>query len=879
MCAGTLAAPALAQTPQPASPAPSVQETGAQTPPAPVIQCGQPVPPPRALPPAGSGPVLYTIAPCFLKQGGTSVVEPQTYLYYIQTRPSRPSAGVWVPWDEATEKSVLDDFRRLWATNFLDDLSIVVDDYRFENGVVGKLVTYHMEERQRIKIVDYVGTAKLEQTKIDEKLKEGGLQVRLDSFIDPSLVRRIEGVIRGMLAEKGYLDGRVSHEVKDVGGGPKVVHLTFHISEGPQYKISDIEFVGNQAIGDGRLARKMKTNKKRWFLSFITGRGTYLEDKFEEDAERVVEYYRDRGYIAARVDQPEVKTLEDATDGKTRYVQLRIPVREGNRYRVGEFDFEGNTVVKSEGLRPLFKVKPGDYYAEKHIRKGLEKAREVYGAGGYFEFTGYPDLRPRDMPNPDDPDAATAAAAGPPIVDVVMRMQEGKQYFVNRITFLGNNTTRDNVIRREMRLYENGVFNTEALKFSVKRLNQLGYFKNLEGDAIKVDKTAGADNKVDVTLKFEEQNRNQLTFGAGVSQYDGFFGQLSFQTANFMGRGETLTFAIQAGSRAKNYQIAFSEPFLFDRPITAGFDVFKRELRYINQFTQKSTGGNIVFGYPLADFTRGFLSYSYEGVTISDLNPLYNDPAFVQGNPFLADALLQGQGGKRRISKITPSFVHNTVDNPIFPTAGRRLTVSSDLAGLGGNVNFVKPRVEGVWYIQQNRRISIGLRGQFEYLKPYGTTKAIPIFERLVLGGEYSVRGFDLRSIGPRDPATALVIGGNKSLLFNFEYLISIAGPVRLVLFFDAGQVPDFVPQPPPNLDVTGVPSLNPTVALPDGYRKFTWDGFKTSTGAEIRFFMPVLNVPFRLIFAANPQRDGVLDNNLQPQKNFTFRFAVGSTF
>jgi len=216
------------------------------------------VPPPRALPPAGSGPVLYTIAPCFLKQGGTSVVEPQTYLYYIQTRPSRPSAGVWVPWDEATEKSVLDDFRRLWATNFLDDLSIVVDDYRFENGVVGKLVTYHMEERQRIKIVDYVGTAKLEQTKIDEKLKEGGLQVRLDSFIDPSLVRRIEGVIRGMLAEKGYLDGRVSHEVKDVGGGPKVVHLTFHISEGPQYKISDIEFVGNQAIGDGRLARKIK---------------------------------------------------------------------------------------------------------------------------------------------------------------------------------------------------------------------------------------------------------------------------------------------------------------------------------------------------------------------------------------------------------------------------------------------------------------------------------------------------------------------------------------------------------------------------------------------------------------------------------------------
>ena len=154
------------------------------------------------------------------------MVEPQTYLYYIQTRPSRPSAGTWVPWNDETEKSVLEDFKRLWATNFLDDLSIEVHDYPFSNGVVGKLVTYHMEERQRIKIVDYVGTKKLEQTKIDEKLKEKGMQVRLDSFIDPGLVRRIEGVVREMLAEKGYLDGRVTHTLKEVPGGPKLVNLT-----------------------------------------------------------------------------------------------------------------------------------------------------------------------------------------------------------------------------------------------------------------------------------------------------------------------------------------------------------------------------------------------------------------------------------------------------------------------------------------------------------------------------------------------------------------------------------------------------------------------------------------------------------------------------
>jgi outer membrane protein insertion porin family len=858
--------------------------------------CGQPLAIPRNLPPAGSPPVVFGIGVCFPRQGNASVIDPQTYLYYIQVRPSRPSENVWVPYDE---KAVLEDFRRLWNTNFLDDLWVEVDDYTFANGAVGKLVTYNMEERQRVKIVDYVGTKVLEQTKIDEKLKEKGLVIRLDSFIDPGLVNRVKGIIREMLSEKGYLDGQVTHEVKELAGGPKLVHLTFTIAEGPKYKIRDIEFIGNQAVGDGRLKRRMKENKEQWVLSFITGRGTYLADKFEEDAEKVVEYYRDRGYIGVRVGQPEIKVLEDSADGKTRYVQLRVPVTEGRRYRVGDFTFEGNTVVKAEALRPLFKLKTGDYYSEKAIRKGLEKARELYGSGGYFEFTGFPDLKPRDEAERDggaagDGPRPRAAAGGAPIVDVTMRMQEGKQYFVNRITFVGNTTTRDNVIRREIRLLEGGVFNTEALKFSIRRINQLGYFKNLEGDAIKVDKTPGSENEVDVTLKVEEQNRNQLTFGAGVSQFEGFFGQLAFQTSNFMGRGETLSLGLQAGSRSQNYQLAFTEPFLFDRPITGGFDIFKREIRYISQFTQASIGTNLVLGFPLADFTRMFLNYSYEDVTVKDLNPLYNDPAVIARNPFLADALLIGQGGKRTISKFVPSVVLNTVDNPIFPTTGRRYTGSIDIAGLGGNVNFLKPRLEGVWYLQQSRRTSLGLRAQIEYIRPYGGTTTIPIFERLFLGGEYSVRGYDIRSIGPRDLQAGLVVGGNKSLLFNAEYLISIAGPVRLVLFYDAGQVRDigesfawkedivelvFPPRP-----LLFDPFASTTISAPDapgptrvvsGQRS----AFKTSTGAEIRFFMPVLNVPFRLIFAMNPQRGGVLDNNLQPTKNFTFRFAVGSTF
>jgi outer membrane protein insertion porin family len=393
-----------------------------------------------------------------------------------------------------------------------------------------------------------------------------------------------------------------------------------------------------------------------------------------------------------------------------------------------------------------------------------------------------------------------------------------------------------------------------------------------------------------------------------------------------------------AGDRSQNYQLAFTEPFLFDRNITGGFDIYKRSLDFIGYYTQKSAGGNLMFGFPVADFSRMFVQYAYEKVKMANLNEAFIDPSCFQRqtgcslieslndlsqltetqreqlarNPFVYDSLLIGQGGSRTISKITPSFVHNTVDNPIFPNQGKRFTAAIDLALLGGNTRYYKPRVEAIFFKRHLPRTSFGFRAQAEYIEAVGSSQncdpttvgigtgrdrceqTLPIFERLFLGGEYSIRGFDIRSVGPTVPGSQVVLGGNKSLLFNAEYLISLASQVRLVLFYDAGQVRDVgqsfawkedltrlvFPPAPPIVDPLASSSLtdpNAPGVTTEVIGKTS--AFKTSTGIELRFFMPVLNVPFRLIYAWNPQREGVLDNNLRPQKETVFRFAVGTTF
>lgn len=771
---------------------------------------------------------------------GNQYLPRETILYYVSSKPGTVFS----------EERLREDFQRLWSAGFLEDLAIEAND--LANG--NKAVLLRIFERKRIQIVDFRGSKALSKTTIEDKLKEKEATIRLDSFYDPAAIRKAEDVIRDLLKEKGRTFGTVKHQARVVGGSGQ--QITFTIDDGPKTKIKWINFDNNGVFSDGRLRAEMKKLKQKgfWNLAWLSGAATYNEEKWNEAQENLRNHYLDHGYVTASVGEP-VITYEDGVAGLFRkrpikWMRLQIPVNEGERYKVGDVKFEGMKLFKPELVRPLFKVSEGEWYSEKRLKKGFDKLRDAYGAQGYFQYTGFTKRAPNKEKG---------------AVDLTLEIAEDKQYFTGKVNFVGNDSTRDKVIRREVYLTEGDVFNTELLKLSIRRINQLGYFKPIE-KAPELAPSQLGDDKIDVTMKVEEQNRNQFTFGGGVSGLEGKFLNASFQTSNFLGQGETFQLSAQTGRRTKNYQFAVTEPYLFDRPITAGIDIYSRRIIY-QSFAQQNVqgyqddrkGASFTTGFPLGRFSRVFLNYAYEIVKISESTLAEDDPLNFFGQQQVFDPFFLEDLGKRKESRLSPSLVYNTVDNPYTPRSGMKLSASSQFTGgpLGGTINYFRPDLEAVIYIPHTRKTALGIRAQYSWIKPFRETallnpqsgrSELPFYLRFYMGGEQQIRGYNIRAVGPRDSFTGALVGGDKMALFNAEYYFDVGGPLRALLFFDAG-----------NTFLTT--------------QKTTLRNAAISTGAEVRFIMPVLNVPFRLIYAINPNADGIIADKK------TFRFAVGTTF
>jgi outer membrane protein insertion porin family len=322
----------------------------------------EPCPEPVRLPPRESPPLLRCMQ-LVAHPVNETVVEGQTYDYYIKAPRTNSETNTWAPYDEDAIRA---DFWNLWRTGFLDNLWIEVLDEPYANGVMGKHVIFHIEERSRVQAIDYVGAdgtrTEVEVAKIEEALRTASIRISLDAFVDEAVIRRVKGLIRDIYAEKGYNDVTIESDLRALPAGPKQVHLTFTIDQGPKYKLREVLFEGNTAFSDGTLRSQMVENKPKAWWSFLTSGGTYIDTKIAEDAEAVNDFYRNKGYVRAIVGQPRVEIIADSPDGRTWWVRLRIPVDEGRRYLIGTLTVECNTALRTEFLRSQFKIDDGDFY-------------------------------------------------------------------------------------------------------------------------------------------------------------------------------------------------------------------------------------------------------------------------------------------------------------------------------------------------------------------------------------------------------------------------------------------------------------------------------------------------------------------------------------
>jgi outer membrane protein insertion porin family len=554
--------------------------------------------------------------------------------------------------------------------------------------------------------------------------------------------------------------------------------VTFVIKEGPKVKVGKISFEGNKRVKARVLKQAMKNSHpygipRSIILENLFAR-TYDATKLSEDAERVRYEYQTLGYYKAVVQDPKTQIHDKNSvawyfpfkvhHGKV--VDITVPVEEGERFRLKQITFTGNkTITNSAALRKQFRMKDGDIFNADLVRKGLEDMRKVYGALGYINFTSVPD---------------TTIDGANKLISMKIDIDEGKQFYVRRIEFQGNTTTRDKVIRRQLSIEEGNLYNSQLWELSLLRLNQLGYFEPLKPEQASEIHQNVADNSVDITLKLKEKGKNSIGLTGGVSGLSGTFIGLNFTTNNFLGLGETLQVQGTIGQYERNVMFGFTEPYLFDRPLQTGFTVYARRFDYnqlkqasiatganlnlplaftnsLQNYSQASTGATVSFSYPIKrSFKRVGLTYGYDVSSISTFT--------TASQLYFEDITFRSISGPNalsgiRTSKVTPNFTYNHIDYPLRPHNGKSFFVGTDISGLGGNVRSVRPVAEYKQFIPMKGLIpkyghptegrqTFGFRIQASHISGYGGLGASP-FERFFLGGDTDLRGFDIRAVSP----------------------------------------------------------------------------------------------------------------------------------
>src|SRR5438270_1465458 len=739
--------------------------------------------------------------------------------------------------DVYDEAALQRDLRSVWNSGYFEDVRM-----EREQSAKGWIIHIYVREKPTIRTIDYHGLNSVSQSDVLERYKKVKVGLTVDSPYDPTKVIKAKVVLQQLLAEHGRQFANITVQVQQVP--PASVAVTFNVKEGPKVKVGKITFVGNKHVNSRTLRAAMKNLHPLGIPNSIFLEGVFAKtfdaSKLEEDAERVRDALQSYGYFKAVVDDPKIqlrdvhKTLRvpliQKANGKA--MDITIPLEEADRYRLKAITFKNNKAINNaQLLRSIFPIKDGEIFDTHQIHKGLDNLRKAYGELGFIDFSSVPNTEIDDEKK---------------LITLNVEVEEGKAYYVRRIEFQGNTTTRDRVIRRELLVQEGQVFNSRLWDISILRLNQLNYFDALKPEDDTERKLDTKNGTVDLTVKVKEKGKNSIGLTGGVSGLEGSFIGLNYETNNFLGLGETLQVQANVGSLSRVLLFGFTEPYMFDRPLTLGFTVYSRRFDFnqarqasilagqnlnlpqsvLNQllnYNQSSTGFTASSSYLLGhSFKRVGLTYSLDNTTIN---------TFSDASRNLFQTLnfrnISGPNALQGIvtSSVTPSFGFSTIDSPIRPHKGRSLFISNEVAGLGGNVRFYRPLLAFTQWKPLYHQNTLGVRFQASFINGFGGTEAPP-YQRFYMGGENDLRGFDVRTVSPYvfvntvqnfpltnpdgsgvpvDPTNPrrgnvtvplpvnniTLPGGDTQFIGNLEYHIHIVGPVTLAPFADMGM--DFV--------------------------------------------------------------------------------------
>ncbi|MDQ7032590.1 MAG: outer membrane protein assembly factor BamA [Desulfonauticus sp.] len=665
---------------------------------------------------------------------GNKILDKEVILLHLHTQKG----------DIFDAKKLNQDLKSLYKLGYFDDIRFLVQD-----TPEGKKIIIKVKEKPLIKAISVEGAKAISE---DDILST--ISTKTGTVLNPSILAEDLEKIRALYKKKGYYKVQVSYKIETVDN--KQARLIFKIKEGPKLYIKKITIKGAKQIDPDELKDQLALGE-RGFFSWITGSGILKEELLDRDAAALEAYYANRGFINARVGKPEVKFKNDG-------IYITFNVVEGNRYRVGGVKFAGDIIFPEKDLLNIIQM---DEYAKEHkyfdrsvLRKDLQAIADYYTNYGY----AFADC---DVQIKTDPKKQ--------LVFITYIPSKGQKVYIRRVLIEGNEYTRDNVIRREMRLADGDLFSGKKLKRSNVRLNKLDYFDTVDIQTVPTNNPA----QMDLIVKVKEKPTGMLTAGAGYSSYEKLFFTASVQERNLFGKGYSISLSGSFSGKSTSYVASFWNPHYQDSKLGVGLSVYRQKDDFFN-YKKKTIGSKFNFAYPLGEYTNLYWSYKIEQYTITDVD---TD----------ADQTIKDMEGNNWASVFTIGATRDTTDRLLNPSKGTKNTLTLEYAGglLGGNDNFIKTIYDFSWYKPVFKNLTFHWHYRLGYLTKNGD-EPLPSFERFYLGGINSIRGYPGREIAPKYD-NGDYKGGNKEFFTNYELLFPINKELQILglFFFDAGNTWD----------------------------------------------------------------------------------------